>query len=346
MLSHDIKLDSYNTFGIKTTAKVLFSFTTPEQLQEFIQSDKKDPGSVIVLGGGSNILLTEPLERAIIHPNNRDIEVVEETTTEVVVRAEAGLVWDDLVHFALDHQYYGIENLSMIPGNCGAAPIQNIGAYGVELCEVFEKLEAIDLQTGALVSFSKQECEFGYRDSVFKNQAKGLYCVTDIYLRLSKIPRLQMSYGAIQKTLDQMGVSSPDLGDVSKAVRHIRSSKLPDPETTGNAGSFFKNPVIETDFYQSLIKRWPEMPSYPVSENKVKVPAGWLIDQAGWKGYRHGNAAVHDLQALVLINLGNSSGREVMELAKKIRMDIYEHFGIRLEPEVNIWDRCGRNIEL
>ena len=346
MIMHNVPLNSYNTFGIQTSAKTLFSFTDPDQLQEYVIDHKHDNQNLVVLGGGSNILLTDPIEAIVIHPANRSISVIEETREEVLLRAEAGLVWDDLVHYALEHNYYGIENLSMIPGNCGAAPIQNIGAYGVELCEVFEKLDAVDLYSGELVSFSHSECEFSYRNSVFKNQAKGLYCITGIYLRLSKIPKLNLTYGAIQDTLDGMNVSSPTLHDVSRAVRDIRSSKLPDPEKTGNAGSFFKNPIIESGFYESLLKRWPEMPCYRISDEEVKIPAGWLIDQAGWKGYRYGNAAVHNRQALVLINLGNSTGREIMELARKIRQDIYDHFGIRLEPEVNIFDNHGENILL
>ncbi len=346
MIMHHVQLDNYNTFGIKSRARKLFTFDQTEELQEYIRSNDKSPGSVVVLGGGSNVLFTDELRTTVLHPANRTITVEEETPTEVTVRAGAGVVWDELVNFALDHGYHGIENLSMIPGHCGAAPIQNIGAYGTELCEVFEKLQAVDLNTGNTVIFTSPECEFGYRNSVFKTRARGQYCITDIYLKLSKLPRFNLEYGALQATLDEMGVATPDLWDVSKAVRHIRSSKLPDPGKTGNAGSFFKNPVIEKTFYESLQKRWPDMPCYKISETHVKVPAGWLIDKAGWKGFRYGKAGVHDKQALVLINLGDTTGKEVLELARKIREDIYQHYGIELQAEVNIWDRHGRHIEL
>lgn len=315
-------------------------------LQNFIYDHPDLTSTGTVLGGGSNVLLTEPLESLVIHPNNQSVSILEESESDALLSIDAGVNWDEIVKFSLEHNLYGLENLSMIPGNCGAAPIQNIGAYGVELCEVFEKLEATDLFDGSISQFSHSDCEFGYRDSIFKRKAKGRYCITRIYLRLTKIPKLSLDYGSIRNTLEDMRVDDPTPADVSRAVRSIRSSKLPDPQKTGNAGSFFKNPIIDTSFYHSLKEKWAGLPNYPVSEGKVKVPAGWLIDQAGWKGYRHGKAGVHDKQALVLINFGDNTGSDVRELAVMIRNDIFNKFNINLVPEVNIWNRFGEHIGL
>ncbi len=346
MISYDISLLNYNSFGINQKAKQFFSFEDQTALQNFIYDHPELTSSGIVLGGGSNILLTEPLESLVIHPENEAVSIIEESESDAVLCIGAGVNWDDLVKFSLERNLYGLENLSMIPGNCGAAPIQNIGAYGVELREVFEKLEAADLTDGSITQFSHADCEFGYRDSIFKREAKGRYCIIRIYLRLHKTPKLSLEYGSIRRTLEDMNVTEPTPADVSRAVRYIRGSKLPDPQKTGNAGSFFKNPIISNSFYNSLKEKWPDLPNYPVSETSIKVPAGWLIDHAGWKGYRHKNAGVHDRQALVLVNLGDKTGKDVRELAAMIRDYIFHKYGIELEPEVNIWNRHGQHIGL
>ena len=346
MLNYNISLSSFNSFGIDTYARRFFRYNQLDQLQNFIKDVNQHNQDLVVFGGGSNILLTEPLDPVVIHPVNKHIHITDSGNDKVTISADAGVVWDDLVSFSLDHNLYGIENLSMIPGNCGAAPIQNIGAYGAELSEVFLKLEAVDLHTGEIHKFTGQDCEFGYRDSIFKTVAKGKFCINRIYITLEKNGSLNLDYGSIRETLETMEISSPTPTDVSNAVRRIRGSKLPDPQKLGNAGSFFKNPIVRKPQYENLLSQWPDMPGYSLSDERKKIPAGWLIDRAGWKGYRHGNAAVHERQALVLVNLGGSSGREILELAETIRRDIDNRFGILLEPEVNIWNRQARQIAL
>jgi UDP-N-acetylmuramate dehydrogenase len=252
------------------------------------------------------------------------------------VKAGGGEVWHDLVLFCLQHNLGGIENLSLIPGTVGAAPLQNIGAYGVELKDVFEELEAVNLATGELHTFDKAACQFGYRESVFKHESRGQYIVASVTLRLRKEHQLNTSYGAIQTTLEEMQVQQPTIHDVSAAVCHIRRSKLPDPAQIGNAGSFFKNPEIPVLLYDVLKEKYPGMPAYPVSEAAVKVPAGWLIEQCGWKGKVIENYGVHKNQALVLVNYGGAHGEKLLALARDIIQSVQEKFGITLQPEVNI----------
>lgn len=290
----------------------------------------------LILGGGSNVLLTDDFNGLVVKIDLKGKGIIEEDENSVLIEIGAGENWHQLVLYALENNWGGIENLSLIPGTTGAAPMQNIGAYGVEIKDVFDSLYAFDKETGEIKKFNKEQCEFGYRSSLFKTKAKGRYIIIKVCLRLEKNAIVNTSYGAISETLKLMGVENPGIKDVSDAVIKIRTSKLPDPKEIGNAGSFFKNPVISLDNFQKLKNKYPDIPSYPVDENFVKVPAGWLIEKAGWKGKKYKNTGVHEKQALVLINRNNAKGSEVQELSQQIIMDIKEKFGIQLECEVNI----------
>lgn len=288
-----------------------------------------------MLGGGSNILFVNDFEGLVIHLNIKGREIIEENDKEVLIRVGAGENWHETVMYAVDNGWGGIENLSLIPGSVGAAPIQNIGAYGVELEDVFESLEAIDLETGISKTFDKKSCKFGYRDSVFKNELKGKYIITEVTLRLQKDPDVNRTYGALSEHLKEKGISDPDIKDISETVISIRQSKLPDPAKIGNTGSFFKNPVISEEAFRELQKEYPEIPNYPAGD-EIKIPAAWLIDQCGWKGKQIGDAGVHKAHALVIVNYGNANGGEIIELAEKIRHSVFKKFGVKLIPEVNI----------
>ncbi|MDX1618663.1 MAG: UDP-N-acetylmuramate dehydrogenase, partial [Balneolaceae bacterium] len=272
----------------------------------------------------------------VLHIAIGGIEKIEEDDRHVWIRTGAGENWHRLVRYCVDRGWGGIENLSLIPGTVGAAPIQNIGAYGVELQEVFESLEAINVQNGEAETFSKSRCRFGYRDSIFKRELKGKYVVTRVVLRLSKQPVLNTSYGAIESMLKEKGIEDPDIRDISDIVIEIRESKLPDPAKVGNAGSFFKNPVIDLDRYRQLKREYPSMPGYSLDGNRIKVPAGWLIEEIGWKGKTVGNTGTYRQQALVIVNHGGATGEEILELAQQIKESVAETFGIELVPEVNI----------
>lgn len=263
------------------------------------------------------------------------MEVVKETEENIWIKAGAGVVWHDLVMHCVNQNYAGIENLSLIPGTVGAAPMQNIGAYGIEIKEVFEELEALEIETGEIRTFDKATCNFGYRESIFKHEAKGKYIILNVTFKLSKNPTFHLEYGAIRDTLAEMGVLELGIRAISDAVIHIRQSKLPNPAEIGNAGSFFKNPEIPNTQFEALKAQFPTIPSYPVNETTTKVPAGWLIEQAGWKGQRFGNVGVHAKQALVLVNYGGGKGEEIKDLSQKIQASVKEKFGIQLSAEVN-----------
>lgn len=329
-------LRPYNTFGVEARAAHFAEVFDAKSLVEVLEA-KIAP--LFVLGGGSNILLTRNLPGIVIHNAIRGIEVEQETDEQVVVAAGGGTNWHDLVDWSLQQGLGGIENLSLIPGTVGAAPIQNIGAYGAELKDVFEKLEAYSIEDGGRVLFDAKACQFGYRDSFFKREGRGRFFITRVWLRLSKHPRLNLGYGNVQETLREMGIVTPSVCDVSKAIIRIRQSKLPNPAQLGNAGSFFKNPTIDQAHFQLLKKSWPDLPGYPQDEGAtlVKVPAGWLIEKAGWKGRRIGDAGCHHQQALVLVNYGKATGQDILHLASLIKEDVENKFGIRLEEEVNIW---------
>lgn len=330
-------LKTYNSFGLNVVASYFAAVDSIEQLQALIKSTAFKVNRRLVLGGGSNILfLDDFFDGLVIHCTKTGWELVKEDENEVLVHAYGGTNWSDFVDDMVDAGYHGLENLSMIPGNVGAAPMQNIGAYGVELKDSFEQLEALDLQSGRLISFNHKNCDFGYRSSFFKQEGKGNYIIVSVQFRLRKHTKLNLAYGNINDYLSQKGITKPTIKELSEAIKAIRSSKLPDPQVLGNGGSFFKNPVIHQLMFESLQHEFPKIPSFQAGANTLKIPAAWLIDQAGWKGYRKGDAGVHEKQALVLVNYGKANGREIFALAMQIQLDIKNKFGILLEPEVNI----------
>ncbi|MEP2936942.1 MAG: UDP-N-acetylmuramate dehydrogenase [Gilvibacter sp.] len=331
----DKSLKGYNTFGIDVIAHRFFDIDTLGQLQEIIADQKGEP--LFVLGGGSNLLLTQPITATVLRINLKGIAISSQDDDVVQLKVMAGENWHDTVQYCVNHGYGGIENLSLIPGNIGAAPIQNIGAYGVELKDVFVSCEAIDRSSGEEITFSKEDCQFGYRDSFFKNEGKNKYIITSVSMKLTKgNHKIRTDYGAIAQTLTDAQITSPTIKDISSAVIKIRQSKLPDPAKIGNSGSFFKNPVIDDKAFESFHEKFPEAPFYQVDEVHYKVPAGWLIEQAGFKGKRYGDAGVHDKQALVLVNHGSASGDEIWELAQTIQQKVKEDFNIIIEPEVTV----------
>ncbi|MEM9363845.1 MAG: UDP-N-acetylmuramate dehydrogenase [Bacteroidota bacterium] len=334
-IQENISLKAHNTFGIDVTARFFVEITGLLQLQKVLEL--KAYPEKFILSGGSNILLTKDIDALVIFINLKGISIEEETNSEVVIKVMAGENWHHLVLWTLDKNYGGLENLSLIPGNTGTAPIQNIGAYGVELKDIFERCTAMEIASHELVEFDKESCQFGYRDSIFKNKAKGKYIITSVSLRLTtENHKLNTNYGAIENELKDQGIVYPTIQDVSKAVIAIRRSKLPDPNDIGNSGSFFKNPVISKKAFEKLKKVHPEIPSYQVSNSEVKIPAGWLIEQSGFKGERIGDAGVHEKQALVLVNHGNATGKEILNLATTIQETVRKKFNITITPEVNV----------
>lgn len=335
-IKEHFSLSPYNTMGINATARFFVEVNSVEELTGALEFAEEKSSSMLVLGGGSNILFVNDFDGLVILNRIKGIEVLSEDENQVTLKCGAGENWHQLVLNCVEKGYGGLENLSLIPGTVGAAPIQNIGAYGVELKDVFERLEAFDIEKRELRTFSKEECAFGYRDSIFKKELKGKVIITSVTLKLSKKPELNFSYSSLKEKLEEKGITKPSIKDISDAVIEVRQSKLPDPEEIGNTGSFFKNPVISVFQFDELKSKYPELPSYPVSERQVKVPAGWLIEQAGWKGKRVGDAGVHEKQALVLVNHGNAMGEEIWSLANQIIDSVDQKFDIRLTPEVNI----------
>lgn len=329
-------LQAYNTLGVQAHATRFISIESQKQLEELLQNPSYKKENIFVLGGGSNVLFVDDFDGLILHMDIKGIRKVDEDEDHVWVRAGAGEVWHDLVLHCVEKGWGGIENLSLIPGTVGAAPIQNIGAYGVELKDVFDSLEAVNLETGAARTFSRQECRFGYRDSIFKNTLKGQFAITSVTLRLDKQPELNTSYGAIQSKLEEKEILEPGIKDISDIVIDIRRSKLPDPKALGNAGSFFKNPVISKQKHEVLKEQHPNIPGYTVDKDSVKVPAGWLIEQTGWKGKKLGQAGTYQNQALVIVNHGGATGKEIISLAEKVKKSVKERFDISLDTEVNI----------
>lgn len=328
-----ISLQAYNTFGVNAFAEALIEIDSEEKLQEVIHSKPARP--FFILGGGSNVLFRQDLHATVLLNCIKGMVLVEEDEETATIAVGGGENWHELVRWTLENNWGGLENLSLIPGTVGAAPIQNIGAYGVELKDSFMGLEAIELSTGEEQVFSAEDCQFGYRDSYFKREGKGKYFITRVYLSLSKQTQVNTSYGAIQEVLQAADIVQPSIQDVSKAVIQIRSSKLPDPAVIGNCGSFFKNPELELADFERLQAEYPQMPHYPAI-NKVKVPAGWLIEQCGWKGQKRGNVGCYEKQALVLVNLGGATGGEVWNLAQEIKTSVKEKFGVELDVEVNV----------
>lgn len=329
-------LKPYNTFGIDVNAKEFTSVSSLSELQSVLTKYRNQ--DIFVLGGGSNMLLTQDVEKPVVHISIKGKEIIDQDQNYVWVRAQAGENWHELVLWTLENDFGGIENLSLIPGNVGSAPIQNIGAYGVELKDVFDSCQTIEIKNQVVKTFINQDCQFGYRESIFKNSEKGKYIILSVTLKLTKKNhRILTSYGAIESELNKKEIIHPTIQDVSKAVIAIRESKLPNPKEIGNSGSFFKNPIIDRAAFVQVQKAHPQIPFYEVSETEIKIPAGWLIEQTGFKGKRFGDAGVHQKQALVLVNYGKATGKEIYDLAKTIQKNILDTFGIKIEMEVNVF---------
>lgn len=334
-IQENYPLKSLNTFGLNVKARYFVAVHSVEELRTVLADSVYGRLPRLVLGGGSNLLFTKDFEGIIIKMSIKGIEKVKEDNEHVWLKVGAGENWHQFVLYCIEHDYAGLENLSLIPGTVGAAPMQNIGAYGVEIKDVFEVLEAVKIEDGTIRAFTNQECQFGYRHSIFKQEVKDQYIIVSATFRLNKKPIFNTSYGAIQDTLEKFGVTTLSIKVISDAVIHIRQSKLPDPAKIGNAGSFFKNPSIEPSLYARLKGTYPTIPGYEQPDGLVKVPAGWLIEQCGWKGKTVGNAGVHANQALVLVNHGNAHGEEIRKLAEAVQASVQEKFGITLSPEVN-----------
>lgn len=359
MVEKSISLKAYNTFSINVLAQYFTSFDSLGTLIEILSDNKYSLNEKLILGGGSNILFTKNFDGLVLKNEIKGIEIVKEDAEYVYVKAAAGENWHQLVLYCIDKNLAGLENLSLIPGCVGASPMQNIGAYGVEIKDAFLELEAFHLKEKNIVTFNATDCQFGYRESIFKNRFKGQFIILNVTFRLCKNPNFDTSYGAINQELEQMGIQELSIQAISQAVINIRSSKLPDPKQIGNAGSFFKNPTISAAKYQALKDKYPEMVGYPIhyslskatnslSVTSLKEPdackvetfklaAGWLIEKCGWKGFRDGDAGVHNKQALVLVNYGQASGNKVYTLSQKIILSVQEKFNIILEREVNIF---------
>jgi UDP-N-acetylmuramate dehydrogenase len=330
----DQSLKDFNSFGVDETAAY---FVKVSSIQELIEAVQLTIEPKIILGGGSNVLFSKNYEGLVILNAIPGIKVVNTQERFSTLEVGGGVVWHELVLWSIAHDLGGLENLSLIPGTVGAAPIQNIGAYGVEFEGVFKGLKAVDMKTGQMRRFDKKECDFGYRSSIFKRELKDNYAIASVQLRLTRVNhRLNTSYGSIRDYLAQHDIMQPTIADLSQAVIQIRRSKLPDPAILGNSGSFFKNPVVCPSTYESLVKELSSLPSYPQPDGQFKIPAAWLIERAGWKGYKKGDAGIYEKHALVLVNFGQATGRELVRLATAIQTSVNEKFGVLLEPEVNI----------
>jgi UDP-N-acetylmuramate dehydrogenase len=332
-IQENFSLKKLNTFGIAATAKYFASFHSADALGEILANN---PANKLILGGGSNILFTKNFDGLVLKNEIIGIEKIKEDEQFVYVQAGAGVGWNDFVIYCIENNFAGAENLSLIPGSVGASPMQNIGAYGVEIKNIFHSLDAYHITDKKIVSFTNAACEFGYRESIFKNKFKDQFVILDVTFRLNKIPIYNTSYGAIENELEKMGVQTKSIKAISDAVSNIRRAKLPDPAVIGNAGSFFKNPTIPNDQFELLKNKFPTIVGYPFGAHETKLAAGWLIEQCGWKGYRRNDAGCHEKQALVLVNFGNSTGEEILNLSTEIINSVEEKFSVRLHREVNI----------
>lgn len=339
MLLENVNLKNYNTFGIDVSTKY-FSEVNHVADIDVLRKNKVFNKKKLILGGGSNLLFTKNYDGLVIKNNIKGKGIVKETETEIFIKVNAGENWHEFVLLCVENNWGGIENLSLIPGNVGTSPMQNIGAYGVEIKDVFDSLEAYNIKTAQIETFTHSQCHFGYRESIFKKELKGKYIITSVVFKLNKNSKLNISYGAIENILVEKNISNPTIKDVSNAIISIREAKLPNPKEIGNAGSFFKNPVISTKHFVKLKEQYPKIVSYLISKDKVKIPAAWLIDNAGWKGkiytLKNVKFGVHENQALVLVNYSNSNGNDIYNLAKEIQEDILGKYAIELEIEVNI----------
>jgi UDP-N-acetylmuramate dehydrogenase len=334
-IQNNFSLKKYNTFGIEAKAKQFVAVHSVEELKQILATHKTE--AKFILGGGSNTLLTQDINALVIHIDLKGKKIIKEDNDYVWVESQAGEVWHEFVLWSIDHNLGGLENMSLIPGNVGTTPVQNIGAYGTEIKDTFVSCNTVDIATQELVTFTKAECKFGYRESIFKQEAKDKYVITSVVFKLTKRNhKINTAYGDITKELEKNNIVTPNLKEVSNAVIAIRQSKLPDPKELGNSGSFFKNPIIPKELYEKAHAQFPDMPHYVVSETEVKVPAGWLIEQAGFKGKRFGDAGIHKNQALVLVNYGNATGQEIFAVSKDIQATVLNKFGIAIEAEVNV----------
>lgn len=337
LIKENVSLKPYNTFGVEAIAKYFAVASNQDEVREILNWTKENNQKILLLSGGSNMLIVNDWDGLALKIEMHGIEIVESNEDEAIVKVNSAEVWNDFVQWCIERDLGGLENLSLIPGRAGTAPIQNIGAYGVEIKDTMTELTALEIATGQLRTFTNEQCKFGYRDSVFKNELKGQYLILDVSFKLTKKNhKLHTEYGAIRNELAQMGIDKPTIKDVAQAVIKIRQSKLPDPKKIGNSGSFFKNPIIDQKLFDELKLKFPEIVGYPSGDDKVKVAAGWLIENAGWKGKRFGDAGVHKDQALVLVNHGNATGKEIYDLSEKIIQDIFEKYNIHLEREVNV----------
>lgn len=331
-----VSLKPFNTFGVEVQAALFAEARSDEDVRQALAYSNTHDVPLLVIGGGSNLLLVSDVQALVLRMASRGIRILREDCVEAIVEAESGEPWHPFVQSCLELGLAGLENLSLIPGTVGAAPMQNVGAYGVEIKDVFHSLTALDRQTGQMREFSLEDCAFGYRDSLFKQQV-GRWLILRVRFRLSRVARLHLEYGPVRQRLDEMGITEPTPLNVSRAICAIRSEKLPDPAVLGNAGSFFKNPVVGGELYQAIKRNHPGVVGYPQASGQVKLAAGWLIETAGWKGFREGDAGVHALQSLVLVNYGQASGGQLLSLARRIQADIAERFGVELEMEPNLY---------
>ncbi len=337
---YDFQLKQHHTFGTEAIAKYYFEFTEPEDLQGYIATTNEWKNlSILILGEGSNLLFVNDFNGLVINPNIPGIKIVHEDRNNIWLEVGAGVVWDDLVEFAVFNWWGGIENLSLIPGKVGAAAVQNIGAYGMEVQRRIESVTGFDLESQTEYTLDVANCHYAYRDSIFKNELKDRFIITSVCFKLDKFPEFILNYGDLKAETEKLGAIN--LRNIRKAVIGIRESKLPDPKVYGNAGSFFKNPIIETFRAEQLLTIYPNMPHYPALQGQTKLAAGWLIEQCGWKGFRRGDTGVHEKQALVLVNYGNATGKEIYDLSEEIEQSVQEKFGVELEREVNV---IGLNI--
>jgi len=334
-IQYQYSLKNYNTFGIEAKAKQFVAVQSVEELKLVLEQNKTQ--KKFILGGGSNMLLTKDIDALVIHINLKGIKIIDEDENHVWVESQAGENWHEFVLYTIDHNFGGLENMSLIPGNVGTTPVQNIGAYGTEIKDTFVSCQAVAIDSQQIRIFTKEECNFGYRESIFKNEVKDHYIITAVIFKLTKKDhKINVSYGDIITELAKNDIKNPSLKEVSNAVIAIRKSKLPDPKELGNSGSFFKNPVLLKSKFKKIHEQFPDMKYYDISETQVKVPAGWLIEQAGFKGKRFGDAGIHKNQALVLVNYGNATGQEILEISRNIQDTIFKKFGIYIEAEVNV----------
>ncbi|MFC5684085.1 UDP-N-acetylmuramate dehydrogenase [Flavobacterium sp. MAHUQ-51] len=334
-IQHNFSLKNYNTFDIEAKAKQFVAVQSLAELKSILEQHKAE--KKFILGGGSNMLLTQDIDALVIHIDLKGKKVINEDDDYVWIESQAGENWHEFVLWNIEQNYGGLENMSLIPGNVGTTPVQNIGAYGAEIKDTFVSCQAINIDTQEMKSFTNTECKFGYRESIFKNEVKGQYIITSVVFKLTKRNhKINTSYGDILGELAKNNISNPGLKDVSNAVIAIRQSKLPDPKELGNSGSFFKNPIVLKSDFEKIHQKFPEMKFYEVSATEVKVPAGWLIEQAGLKGKRFGDAGIHKNQALVLVNYGTATGQDILEVSRIVQRTVFETFGIQIEAEVNI----------